>query len=297
MELSHIFIDFFGAGLAQLLFTYLLTTVLDIPNKKLFWALELPLLLIAIPLRSFYGYGLRAVLSAMCAMVVPFVLSRGKWTVRLVIVFLSSVVLTLAELPAVFLWMLLTGQDSVSYEILAGNLPAFGIMSLAHWAILIAFMAVERKLIQRYTKQQAEALSTQVQLLLVCFPLVQMTLLFFDMFLLVNFDIVTAPTFICMTLLTVFCLVADLFFFNVIYAYAEKEAVSRKVQAMESQLEAYIRQLQPSIAAVKNVARLRHDARNQVQTAVQLSKQGKRTQAIEHLDRFLEDMDHASNAV
>lgn len=86
--------------------------------------------------------------------------------------------------------------------------------------------------------------------------------------------------------LLVVCLAADVLLFRSMERLAQKRHEDQRAALLQGQLEEYLARYDHVVTEVEEAAKLRHDARNQVQTVLALADAGAFTQAREHLSEL-----------
>lgn len=354
LTLSQVILVLMGALPAQFLYSFLLLQVLDVPNKRLYWALNTALILLCFGLR-FMGLGtLQFVVALVLCLVVPVVLSRGNLAARVAIAVATNLLLAVAEIAAALVWWAITGLDFNSYENNLAHIGVFGFVSVVHMGVLTALVYAERAVVRRLSARRAagagdagrveaaaaggaagavgaagaagapapapaptpvtapatdpglappapatandgffasHSLGSTPQWLLVAFPAMQVMLMFFCMA--IMYDQATGDLRFQMGLLALImlCLLVDIVLYVVLDNSERARATERANEEQEQRLNAYLVQLREGVGPIYGVARLRHDARNQVQAALQLQQRGQAQEARALLDGYIQEVE------
>lgn len=315
LSLSQVLIVLMGALPAQFLYSFLLLQVLDVPKKRLYWALNTLLILACFALRFAGLITLQFALALVLCLVVPVALSRGSLAARVAIAVATNLLLAVAEIAAALVWWAITGLDFNSYENNLAHIGVFGFVSVVHMGVLTALVYAERVVVRRLGARRAAGVanpanpanpasqanlaypanpenpSSASQWLLVAFPAMQVVLMFFCMAIL--YDQATGDLHFQLGLLALIllCLLVDAVLYVVLDNSERARAIERANEAQEQRLNAYLEQLRAGMGPIYGVARLRHDARNQVQAALQLQQRGQVQEARALLDGYIQEVE------
>lgn len=263
---------------ANLTYLYLLTLLIDLRFKRAFWTSELLVNVVLLPFRIVMPDALRVVIMLTVFMFIPVGMSRGNLLYRIgmsVAIFIMSFV---GELAMSYVFMALTGQFYAQPAV-SEHLPAafLGMLVMAGIGIVLtlALRATVRKFgIGRKTYSSARSLAPMLVALL-------QPLLF-----LVTMGSMLLPLSQRGAVVSIaLCVVCVLEIISVVllYAsseqYAAKRAADLRAEVLEQGMQMQLGKYAAVAESIEQVARLRHDLRNQVQVTQILLAQGETARA------------------
>lgn len=272
---------------SQLITLYLEMRILDIRHARAFWAIELVLSFGLFPFRMTIPSTLRILIAVFTIIVLPVVFSRGGLLLRVLVAFATLILQSAGELPTGIIWTALTGAAYTNEE-LYRNLP----LALAVGPTMTVFIIVLLLLLRRFVNRFMHAEIGESPLVLPVALVAIVPVMFFICFSAIGrYGGITAGYFMVMvmtTFVSVVQVVALLGFYVSADQYAAKRAddVRSRVltQSVELQLSAYAH----VVDRIENVARIRHDLRNQAQAALLAAYAGERGRARAQVAEMLD---------
>lgn len=272
-------IDIIGVVPVQMVFAYALSRMLSIRNAKLYWALEISIVMLLAIFRSYMGVEFRLAASAPLALV-PLVLSEGALSRRVLTVVLAHLVLFFAELPGGALWVTLTGMPVADYDAVRAHFDAFVITHAAHLVLLVPMLAVLCQFLNRFSgKGQGRAAWVPV-----AFTAVQLVLVNVMILLPLGYIEESMRYYALGVALSLLGLAADLLLFLVMKRVAQKRLADARAAMLEEQLDRYLSRYEEFVEDVENAAKMRHDAGNHLQVVLTMSERGRFREARKHLE-------------
>lgn len=289
MDVSDCMLDVLGVLPMEAVFTYALTKLLPMRNVKLFWLARFGLVLLVVPIRSLLPFWVRAVFGLVASFILPVALSKGPLPRRAFVGVLVNIVLFVAEILGAGLWIALTGSSTADYDACRANLPAFFFMHAMHLVVLVALMAALKTALDRFLRGEIE----RSVRFFVWFPTMQVALisiaLVFQTFLLNE----TESLYYGSCILAVACLAVDALLFVSMERFGAKQIEEERAALLQRQLDGYLEQYNQVVADIEEAARIRHDARNQLQVVGMLAQEGEvqraRCQVAQILQRLRGD--------
>ena len=271
---------------SQIITLYLEMRILDIRHARAFWSIELALLLL-FPFRMLIPPAFRILIAIVTVIVLPVLFSRGGLLLRVLVTFLTLLLQTMSELPTGALWTALTGVAYTNEE-LYRNLP----LALALGPLMVAFLIVFLLLLRWFVNKFLHAdMDTSPLVLPVVLVAVQPVAFYVAIASIGRYGEIEAgffPMMIGTVLVSALQVVAISVFYISANQYAAKcadDARSRVLaQSVELQLGAYAH----VVGRVENIARVRHDLRNQAQAALLAAEAGERGRARAQVAEMLE---------
>lgn len=277
-------IDLIGMLPMEVLVAFAWTQVLSIRRKRLF-AVGWIAFSLGASLAGVLGYGTVQLACTVACVVLPLVMAKNRFSVRVLTVALFCSVLVLGNLASSAFWYLSTGQSSFGYEVVRENLGAHVLMQLIEFTLLATMLYGLYALTKRLFKdEEIDSLAYYVG-----FPATQLVLL-----VLVFLTQLAVPAdaylYIGTGVLAVFGLAVDAL---LLWALGRARALRRELQhaeLLQEQLDESTVQQQKLVAAVEATSRFRHDMRNQMQVVTDLAQCGEWGQAREFLDSLTETL-------
>lgn len=242
------------------------------------WQLiDIPVYLI--PSESSYGW-LRTVLTTTLwlAVVLLFAQKRNlRAAVASVMISLLSVV---AEVVTTALTMLLLGKY-VDNALVTNEPKTMLAVQIAFWNIFALMCWIMIRIWKRSVRSQEEKYLWRFAMV----PVSQHFLVMFGGF----FSLLrhaSAKSYLLLGGMTLCCALADFLLFRALRQYTSQQLAQQRTELLEQQLQQQTEYYDGVVAYIENTARLRHDLRNQLQTAYTLMDRGDYDRASELLTEF-----------
>ena len=272
---------------AQLITLYLEMRILEIRNARVFWIVELVLTIGLFPFRMAIPSMLRIFIAVVTVIVLPVVFSRGGLLLRVLVAFATLVLQTMSELPTGLIWTALTGSAYTNEE-LYQNISLALVIGPLMTVFTLVFLMLLRRFVDRFMHAEVEESPFVLPVVVVAI----VPVMFFVGFSAIGrYGGIPAGFFAVMvmtTLVSVLQVVALLVFYVSADQYAAKRADDVRsrmlAQSVELQMAAYAR----VVERIENVAKLRHDLRNQAQAALLAAESGERERARAQVAGMLE---------
>lgn len=215
----------------------------------------------------------------------PVLLSRGPLHRRVLVVFLSVSCLFVDELLGGALWTAMTdGAPLSDYDAVRALFPQYVLMHALHLAVLVALLEGLRGLLARAGAGAHEGGAWRFAAL----PAVQAALLGIAVYVCVGQSrAVDGWYYHACAVLALLCLGADAALLWALRSHAEAQRARRHAEQLASRLEAGYAEGARASEAAEDVARFRHDMRNQLAVVGELARQGRRDEALEHVRELL----------
>ena len=276
-------IDLIGILPPQIVYAYAMTKMLDIPRIRLYWILELALMLWACCFRADMGLVFRIAMGAVMG-TFPAFMARGSIALKVIVVGLVQVVLLLEDIPTSALWIVMTGTPTADYDAVRTHFGAFLYVHLMHLALLIVLYMALYLLMRRFfgdarSKSDGGRYSMR---LFAWFSLVQLGLVTTLLIVTLSTQGGTLPFLLVGIVLAIACLAAYVFLFFSLDAYERKRLDDQRALVLQDKINAYFASYGDVVAEVERTSRLRHDVRNQTQVIMALIARGQSDEAAEH---------------
>lgn len=246
---------------------FLLARLLDLRFKRTFWACECFIVFVLPFFRSFIPVLLRTPLSLLELFFLPLLASRGRLSCRVVICLAGSLFALVSEVPSGAVWILVTGLPYTN-EALLENLPvsiAVGQISpLTAMVVYALFRPVAAKLMR---EGGASGFSDAPFILAAVMPLASLLL----MATILRYVLVEAGGnvyFVGMVGVEVVWVAAFLLLYVSIDQYLSRRSTDLRAEVLERGVEEQLDAYAHEVGRIEGVARVRHDLRNQAQTAL-----------------------------
>lgn len=284
--------DAFAALLMQIAFAYGMTSLFPMRRKGLFWAFELTLW----PLAQFMGASVVAFAGGTAAMLVswvvlPFVLVEESPLVKVLAICAALGCMMVSEAVGQALWGIALGGVASDYETLSqmqrGNLALYLLMDVVIAGLLALMLSALRLVFRR--KMHGLAASWPFALLMAT----QVLLLILAM-LMPSYEDVPVWWCVAEVVAAVVCLALDIAALVAVRRYERKLLDDQRAELLEAQLSEYLNSYTVVTRQLEEVARIRHDLRNQLQVVEFLLWQGEGEKAQTLLGELRERCEEAA---
>lgn len=276
--MSDALIDIVGVVPAQMVLAYAFTRLLVIRHVRVYMVLQLVLTLTVAVFRSGMPPGFRLGLTLAFALL-PFAMSQGGVSRRLLVVVLAHIVLFFAEVPSSVAWVAMTGTPIASYDAVREHFGAFAATHAVHLALLVLLLVVLHMLLDRSSSDKWRRSAR----LLVAFSLIQMLSMNLAILLPLELGNASGEFYAGCLALSLLCLAVDVALFIALDRFANKRKEDQRADMLEDRLDRYLEQCHSVVDAIERTLQLRHDVRNQAQVAYALANQGRCAEAREHI--------------
>lgn len=262
---------------SEAVYTYASTKMLDMRRVVVFWVLRMSFCIVMMLFRSQLDLVVRTILGVFAYLVMPLLFSQGNLPRRMLSVVSMYVVVMIAEMTCTVLWLAL--MKAPLPDILQLDLVEYWMLRLLHLLIISAlFMAlyafshhIDGSLGDGAVKLVSALLAIQVVLLSVCTGTLEFVPGEKELLGTASLSLGAA------------CVVVDGYLLVVIRRYEERMAQQQRIEILQAQLDDYLARYGEVAASIEEIARLRHDVRNQLQVINDLAQRGERGQAREML--------------
>ena len=276
---------FFGS---ELIFAWLMTRLLRVPNKALYWLVTVALTIATPFVRSIAPTPVVLVLS-LCMISLPIVLSAGPLGRRLLLTAIAMALNLLCDALIAAAWASLSGFTETSYETVLQGPALFASLELMRFAMQLAVSYGLIWFVERFFPGAAAAADDEVPAVLrhfAWFPIMQFTLLSIAFFVITYQCDLDAVMNLALSVIAGLCAVVDVLLLRSFSRANRAVRQAARAEAMQAQLDEYLRFYEQTMEQVTSAARVRHDLRNQVQVASAMAERGE----FEHAHRYVQGM-------
>lgn len=269
----------------EMLFYYVYSRLLKVRDLLLFWLLWAATLIPLVFCRLYDApVGLRLVCVFVYQILVPLLLTEDVLPRRILVVVLVNVALMLDELlMGVWLWNILAG-GGLSISSLMEHIPAYVFIQGMRFIILAVLSYVIHLLLERTRGVRDD----RKLVFLVGFPFAQLLLLFVICALETFAKLDSMMAFNLASAMALLFIAVDALYFVSTGRFVRIQKEEERTMMLQDQVDWCVSQHAEVVDSIEQVARLRHDIRNQVQTIATLTERGEYVQAREHLDELRE---------
>ena len=269
--MSDSLLDVLATVPSELLMVYAMTRLLAIGRPRLFWGVQVVLMVLMAATRTLLPAPVRMVYGVVANVVLPVAFSRGAPGRRVLVAVLSYVVLLVAEAFCLIPWVLMTGLPvpSDDYAVVRSHLPAFVTMHVLHLMVLAVLLGGLERLVGRVFAGP-RALERSMPLYAVV-PLLQVPLLFVALGLKQYLLPQVEGLFAGNAVLAVACAAADVALFWSLASLRDKVFAEQRAAVLDERLDAELASYASLAARLAQTSRLRHDFRNQAQVVLALA--------------------------
>ena len=260
--------------------------ILDIRHANAFWIIEAVLAFGLFPFRMLIPPPVRVFQGVFTIVILPILFSRGGLLLRVIVAFLVLLIQIMAELPTALIWGIVT-RVAYTNENLYDHFPFSLALGLLTWVFCLFFLLLLRRFVARFTNGD---LVDSPFIFPVVLAAVQPIIFYIALIIVVRYggidtEIISIHTglmaiaFIQIIALMLVCISVG--------QYASKRADDLRAQMLAEGVKAQLETYERVVARIENMAKLRHDLRNQVQSAQLAAEQGEykraRAQVMEML--------------
>ncbi len=276
---------FFGS---ELIFAWLMTRLLKVPNKALYWLATLALM-IATPFVRSVAPTPVVLVTSLCMISLPIVLSSGPLGRRLLLTTIAMALNLLCDALIAASWASLSGFTETSYETVLGDPALFASLELMRFAMQLVVSYALIWFVERFFPDAAAAADDEVPAVLrhfAWFPIMQFTLLSIAFFVITYQCDLDAVMNLVLSVIAGLCAIVDVLLLRSFSRANRAVKEAARAEAMQAQLDEYLRFYEQTMEQVTSAARVRHDLRNQVQVASAMAERGE----FEHAHRYVQGM-------
>lgn len=276
---------FFGS---ELIFAWLMTRLLKVPNKALYWLATIVLMIATPFVRSVAPTPVVLVLS-LCMISLPIVLSAGPLGRRLLLAAIAMALNLLCDALIAAAWASLSGFTETSYETVLQGPALFASLELMRFAMQLVVSYGLIWFVERFFPGAEAAADDEVPAVLrhfAWFPIMQFTLLSIAFFVITYQCDLDAVMNLTLSVIAGLCAVVDVLLLRSFSRANRAVKQAARAEAMQAQLDEYLRFYEQTMEQVTSAARVRHDLRNQVQVASAMAERGE----FEHAHRYVQSM-------
>lgn len=271
----YVALDAIIAFPCQVVYFYCLAALLDLRDRRLFWAIALAVLLVVAPLRTAIPLWARNVAMVIVTIAVPLALSRGSLRQRLMVICGGWIAMTATEFPTHALWLAVSGGQELTHDALIAQGWGFvTFQSLFHIAIVILFMALVGKATQRLAGDGDGARQPSLPRGYTLASLVTVLLLFTAMAFVCYASEGTGSIFIAASVVCTALFASMLALIASAGRYSRTQRERLRAESSQRQLDDYLERYRATHDAVREISRMRHDLRNHIQAITGLARAG-----------------------
>ncbi len=273
---------------SELIFAWLMTRLLTMPNKALYWLATIALMIAAPLVRSAAPTPVVLVMS-LCMISLPIALSSGSLGRRLLLTAIAMALNLVCDALTAASWASLSGFTETTYETVLQGPALFASLELMRFAMQLAVSCGLIWFVERFFPDAAAVADDEVPAVLrhfAWFPIMQFALLSIAFFVITyQCDLNTAMN-LTLSVIAGLCAVVDVLLLRSFSRANRAVTQAARTEAMQAQLDEYLRFYEQTMEQVTSAARVRHDLRNQVQVASAMAERGE----FEHAHRYVQSM-------
>ncbi len=289
--IEWLFVGLFANAMSlgsELIFAWLMTNLVRVPRKTLYWVVTLAFMAATPFVRSFAPTVLVLVMS-LCVIAIPIVLSAGSLGRRLLLTAIAMALNLLCDALIAAAWALLSGFAEISLGAISQFPALFASLELMRFAMQIALSYGLIWFVGRFFPDAAGTGGDEVPAVLyhfMWFPIMQFMLLSIAFFVITyqcGLDVLMNAV---LAVIAGLCVLADVLLLRSFSRANRAVKEAARAEAMQAQLDEYLHFYEQTMEQVTSAARMRHDLRNQVQVATALAERGE----FDHAHRYVQGM-------
>lgn len=278
MYLSNFTLDLLGTLLVDIVLIYAWTKLLHMRSNRVFCVILTAYFILMLLTRNLVGPGMRVAYLLAGYVMVPFLCSDDPPARKLLVIALYNAAVMAGEALGGAVWIALTGTPVADYDAVRAHLDVFCLVHTLHIVIISALMYG----IYAFLNRRGRTMGRELRFF-VGFPVTQAVLLTIPSVIAAYLHEGSSVLYYGTCVLLLVCLAADVLLFRSMAQLAEKRREDQRVLLLQGQLDEYLARYNHVVSEVEEAAKLRHDARNQVQTVLALADADAFDQAREHL--------------
>ncbi len=280
-DFEHVAVMLVSGVPVQMLFAYAVSRYLAVERKALYWTVQIVGMALMVFVFWEIGSWQRIVFAYVLAFA-PILFGPMPFWTRLVVTFMSVIVMALTEFPFSFAWMVISGEPVANYDVVYPRLAEFTLLSIVNLVIVFLIYVGLGKLLKRLGLSRDGSVSNQTFTLVnfLWFPAVQLALALLMNRVCESVSDEPLVTGMSVAVIGLF-LLTDVVILLAVAISARKQAIEARSQALEERIDASTKEFRGVAQEVERVARLRHDVRNHVLVVEALWKRGDADEARE----------------